>query len=46
MGLDAWRPGFRAGWNNSSYEIVHVNEISGDSAAMARLLEFGSVHGQ
>jgi len=40
------RLGFRAGWDNPAYEIVHVNEISGDSAAMAHLLEFDSVHGR
>jgi len=40
------RLGFRAGWNNPAYEIVHVNEIAGDSAAMAHLLEFDSVHGR
>jgi len=40
------RLGFRAGWNNPAYEIVHVNEISGNSAAMAHLLEFDSVHGR
>lgn len=40
------RLGFRAGWNNPAFEIVHVNEISGDSAAMAHLLEFDSVHGR
>jgi glyceraldehyde-3-phosphate dehydrogenase (arsenate-transferring) len=40
------RLGFRAGWDNSAYDIVHVNEISGDSAAMAHLLEFDSVHGR
>ena len=40
------RLGFRAGWENPAYEIVHVNEISGDSAAMAHLLEFDSVHGR
>ncbi len=40
------RLGFRVGWGNSAYEIVHVNEISGDSAAMAHLLEFDSVHGR
>ncbi|VAW63050.1 NAD-dependent glyceraldehyde-3-phosphate dehydrogenase for arsenate detoxification [hydrothermal vent metagenome] len=39
------RLGFRAGWNNPAYEIVHINEISGDSASMAHLLEFDSVHG-
>jgi len=40
------RLGFRAGWDNPAYEIVHTNEISGDSAAMAHLLEFDSVHGR
>ncbi|HED32631.1 MAG TPA: type I glyceraldehyde-3-phosphate dehydrogenase, partial [Gammaproteobacteria bacterium] len=40
------RLGFRAGWDNPEYDIVHVNEISGDSAAMAHLLEFDSVHGR
>ena len=40
------RLGFRAGWDNPAYEIVHVNEIAGDAAAMAHLLEFDSVHGR
>ncbi|VAW61670.1 NAD-dependent glyceraldehyde-3-phosphate dehydrogenase for arsenate detoxification [hydrothermal vent metagenome] len=40
------RLGFRVGWDNPAYEIVHVNEISGNSAAMAHLLEFDSVHGR
>ena len=40
------RLGFRAGWDNPAYNIVHVNEISGDSQAMAHLLEFDSVHGR
>jgi len=39
------RLGFRAGWNNPAYEIVHVNEIAGNSETMAHLLEFDSVHG-
>lgn len=38
--------GFRAGWDNPAYDIVHVNEIAGDSHAMAHLLEFDSVHGR
>ncbi len=37
--------GFRAGWGNPAYEIVHVNEISGDARCHAHLLEFDSVHG-
>ncbi|RDH81388.1 MAG: type I glyceraldehyde-3-phosphate dehydrogenase [endosymbiont of Galathealinum brachiosum] len=38
--------GFRAGWDNPAYEIIHVNEISADSATLAHLLEFDSVHGR
>jgi len=38
--------GFRAGWDNPAYEIVHVNEIAGDSRTMSHLLEFDSVHGR
>ncbi len=37
--------GFRAGWDHPEYEIVHINEISGDAACHAHLLEFDSVHG-
>jgi glyceraldehyde 3-phosphate dehydrogenase len=37
--------GFRAGWDNPAYEIVHINEISGDAACHGHLLEFDSVHG-
>ena len=40
------RLGFRAGWQNPAYEIVHVNEIAGDSITVAHLLEFDSVHGR
>ena len=39
------RLGFRAGWDNPAYEIVHINEIKGDATCMAHLLEFDSVHG-
>ena len=38
--------GFRAGFDNPAYEIVHINEIAGDSRSMAHLLEFDSVHGR
>ncbi len=38
--------GFRAGWGRPEYEIVHVNEIRGDAACQAHLLEFDSVHGR
>ncbi|TNF91676.1 MAG: type I glyceraldehyde-3-phosphate dehydrogenase [Gammaproteobacteria bacterium] len=37
--------GFRTGWENTAYEIVHINEIAGDAACSAHLLEFDSVHG-
>lgn len=40
------RLGFRAGWDNPAYEIVQINEIAGDAACMAHLLEFDSVHGR
>jgi glyceraldehyde-3-phosphate dehydrogenase (arsenate-transferring) len=40
------RLGFRAGWDNTAYRIVHVNEIAGDAAAVAHLLKFDSVHGR
>ena len=40
------RLGLRAGWDNGAYEITHVNEIAGDAACMAHLLEFDSVHGR
>ena len=38
--------GFRAGWGSPEYDIVHVNEIKGDAACQAHLLEFDSVHGR
>lgn len=38
--------GFRAGWNNPAYEIVHINEIKGDAYCHAHLLAFDSVHGR
>lgn len=38
--------GFRAGWGNPAYEIVHINDIAGDAACQAHLLEFDSVHGR
>jgi len=36
----------RAGWNNENIEFVHINEIKGDAACHAHLIEFDSVHGQ
>lgn len=40
------RLGFRAGWDRTDYSIVHINEISGDAACSAHLLQFDSVHGR
>jgi glyceraldehyde 3-phosphate dehydrogenase len=40
------RLGLRAGWQASDYQIVHINEISGDALCMTHLLEFDSVHGR
>lgn len=38
--------GLRAGWQFEELEIVHINEIKGDAACHAHLLEFDSVHGR
>ncbi len=40
------RLGLRAGWGREDLEFVHVNEIAGDAATGAHLLEFDSVHGR
>ena len=40
------RLGFRAGWDNPACDSVPVNEIAGDAACGAHLLEFDSVHGR
>jgi len=39
------RLALRAAWDNSDFEIVHVNEVAGDVEAAAHLLKFDSVHG-
>ena len=39
------RLAFRAAWDWPELEIVHVNEIGGESEAAAHLLTFDSVHG-
>ncbi|NOQ82245.1 MAG: ArsJ-associated glyceraldehyde-3-phosphate dehydrogenase [Methylophaga sp.] len=36
----------QAGWDNDELEFVHINDISGDAACHAHLLEFDSVHGR
>ena len=40
------RLAFRAGWGRPGVEFVHVNEIAGDAATAAHLLNFDSVHGK
>lgn len=36
----------QAGWLNPQLQFVHINEIKGDAACHAHLLEFDSIHGQ
>ena len=36
----------RAGWSSAELEFVHINEIQGDAACHAHLLEFDSIHGR
>ncbi len=40
------RLALRAGWGREDLEFVHINEIAGDAATAAHLLEFDSVHGR
>jgi glyceraldehyde 3-phosphate dehydrogenase len=40
------RLALRAGWGIPGLEFVHVNELVGDPATCAHLLEFDSVHGR
>jgi glyceraldehyde 3-phosphate dehydrogenase len=40
------RLAFRAAWDCTDVEVVHINEIKGGAAAAAHLLEFDSVHGR
>ncbi len=37
---------FRAAFGNAEFELVAINELKGDAAAAAHLLEFDSVHGK
>ena len=39
------RLGLRAGWDNDTYQIVRINELSTDAIGSAHLLKFDSVHG-
>jgi len=38
--------GLRAGWERSGLEFIHINEVKGDTACHAHLLEFDSIHGR
>lgn len=40
------RLALRAAWEFEEIEFVHINEISGDAACSAHLLNFDSVHGR
>jgi len=40
------RLAFRAAWDWPEFEIVHINEVSGDAATAAHLLQYDSVHGR
>ena len=40
------RLGFRAGWDDPSYNITLVNELHGGPETAAHLLEFDTVHGR
>ncbi len=39
------RLALRAAWGNPDFDIVHINEVAGDTTAAAHLLKFDSVHG-
>lgn len=38
--------GLRAGWGRTGLEFVHINEIKGNAACHAHLLEFDSIQGR
>ena len=40
------RLALRAGWNHPDLEFIHINELKGDAACSAHLLEFDSIHGR
>lgn len=40
------RLAFRAAWDWPEFDIVHINEIAGDAAQAAHLLNYDSVHGR
>ena len=39
------RLALRESWDNSDFQIVHINEVAGDAHSAAHLLRYDSVHG-
>ena len=39
------RLALRESWDNSDFQIVHINEVAGDARSAAHLLRYDSVHG-
>ena len=39
------RLALRESWDNSDFQIVHINEVAGDAHSAAHLLRYASVHG-
>lgn len=40
------RLGFRAGFENETYEIIQINDVGGPAATAAHLIEYDTVHGR
>ena len=40
------RLGLRAAWGWPGFEFVRINDVNGDAAGFAHLLEFDSIHGR
>lgn len=40
------RLGFRAGYGQPSFQVVHVNDVAGNAETAAHLLAFDSIHGR
>ena len=40
------RLALRAAWRSPALEVVHLNELEGEAATVAQLLEFDSIHGR
>ena len=39
------RLALRESWDNSDFQVVHINEVAGDAHSAAHLLRYDSVHG-